>query len=97
MTMNRREEEDRLVGAQLAENIERRRAELRISQAECARRAEISISEIVVLEAGARLPLATTLKKVAAALDWEASDLLDGIRWVLPGEHDEGHIDRRRR
>lgn len=95
--MSRREEEDRLVGAQLAENIERRRTELGISQAECARRAEVSVSEIAVLEAGDRQPLATTLKKVAAALDWEPSDLLDGVRWVMPGEHDDGHIERRRR
>jgi transcriptional regulator with XRE-family HTH domain len=97
MTMNRREEDDRLVSRQLAENVTRRRGRIGISQAECARRAELPVSEIETLEAGERQPLASTLKKVAEALDCDLSYLLDGVRWVMPGDQGEGHIERGRR
>ncbi len=92
--MSRREEDDRLIKRQLAENIGRRRTELGIGRAECARRAEVSVSEIAALEDGERQPLASTLKKVAGALDWELSDLLDGLSWVMPTDDGEGHIER---
>jgi transcriptional regulator with XRE-family HTH domain len=94
MTMKRNKQDDRLVEAQLAENIKRRRAELDVDQAELARRAELAVSEIAALEAGDRLPLASTLKKVAEGLDCDLSDLLDGVRWVMPDDHHDGHIER---
>jgi transcriptional regulator with XRE-family HTH domain len=97
MTMKRRDQEDQLVKDQLAENIERRRAGLGIDQAELAGRVELPVSEIGALEAGERQPLASTLKKLAGALDCPLSDLLDGVRWVMPGEEGEGHVERRRR
>lgn len=92
--MKRNEKDDRLVRAQLAENIERRRAELGIDQAELARRGKVAVSEVAALEAGDRQPLASTLKKVAAGLDCDLSDLLDGVRWVMPDDHRDGHIER---
>lgn len=94
--MNQRKEENRLVSVQLAENIKRRRTEFGISQAELARRAEVAVSEVAALEAGERQPLASTLKKVAAGLECDLSDLLDGVRWVIPDDHNDGHIERRR-
>jgi transcriptional regulator with XRE-family HTH domain len=97
MTMNQKRDENRLIGEQLAENIKRRRAVLGISQAELARRAEVSVSEIAALEADERQPLASTLKKVAAGLECDVSDLLDGVRWVMPDDHHDGHIERRAR
>lgn len=95
--MRRNEQDDRLVSAQLAENIKRRRADLGIDQAELAARAEVAVSAVAALEAGDRQPLASTLKKVAAGLDCELSDLLDGVRWVMPDDHNDGHIERERR
>ncbi len=92
--MKRNEQDDRLVSAQLAENIERRRAELGIDQADLARRAKVAVSEVVALEQGDRQPLASTLKKVAAGLDCDLSDLLDGVRWVMPDGRHDGHIER---
>jgi transcriptional regulator with XRE-family HTH domain len=97
MTMKRNEQDDRLVEAQLAENIKRRRVELDVDQAELARRAELAVSEVAALEAGDRLPLASTLKKVAEGLDCDLSDLLDGVRWVMPDDHHEGRIEREER
>lgn len=95
--MRRNEQDDRLVSAQLAENIKRRRAELGTDQAELARRAEVAVSEVVALEQGDRQPLASTLKKVAGGLDCDLSDLLDGVRWVMPDDHHEGRIEREER
>jgi transcriptional regulator with XRE-family HTH domain len=97
MTMSRKGEDDRLVRRQIGQNVERRRTELGISQAECARRAEVTVSEIAALEAGGRQPLASTLQKVATALGWESSDLLAGVRWAMPDDHEDGRMERERR
>ena len=94
MTMSRKGEDDRLVRRQIGE---RRRAELGISQAECARRTETTVSEIAALESGGRQPLASTLEKVAAALEWAPSDVLAGVRWAMPDEHEDGRMERERR
>ena len=80
MTMNRKKMNMRLVKKQIARNIRRRRAELGITQAELARRAGISVSEVSALESATREPLASTLLKVASGLDWTPSDVLDGVR-----------------
>lgn len=92
--MSRRKEDDRLVRRKIGENVERRRLELGISRVECARRAGLSVREIAALEAGERQPLASTLKKVSCALEWGSSELLVGVRWVMPGDRDQGHIER---
>lgn len=94
--MDRHREDDRLVRRQIGENIERRRAELGISRAECAGRAGVTASEIGILEAGDRQPLASTLKKVAGALGWEVSDLVAGVSWTMPGADEDGHFERER-
>jgi transcriptional regulator with XRE-family HTH domain len=98
--MSRRKKDDRRARRRIGDNIARRRAELGIGRAECARRAEVSVSELSGLEGGERQPLASTLQKIAAALGCDVSDLLSGVRWVMVGEgSEEGHIevDRRRR
>jgi transcriptional regulator with XRE-family HTH domain len=97
MTMSQKREDDRQVRRQIGENVESRRAELGISQAECARRAEVPVSELAALESGDRQPLASTLERVAAALEWEPSDALAGVRWSMPHDHDHGHMERERR
>lgn len=95
--MRRSEQDDRIVSAQLAENIKRSRADLGIDQAELAGRAELAVSEVAALEAGDRQPLASTMTKVAEGLDCDLSDLLDGVRWAMPDDHHDGHIERERR
>jgi transcriptional regulator with XRE-family HTH domain len=97
MTMKRKKKDMRLVKEQLARNIGRRRAELGITQAELARRVELSVSEVSALESATREPLASTLQKLASGLDWGVSDILDGVRWVEPQDGEGGHIEGRRR
>lgn len=92
--MSRKKQDMRLAKRRLGHNIGRRRAELRITQAELARRAGLSVSEVSALESGDREPLASTLQKVASGLNWTASDLLDGVRWIRPRDDGEaGHIE----
>jgi transcriptional regulator with XRE-family HTH domain len=96
--MKRKKTDMRLVKEQLARNIGRRRAELGITQVELARRAGLSVSEVSALESASREPLASTLQRLASGLDWNSSDLLDGVRWVEPRDGGEsGHVERRRR
>lgn len=67
------------------------------TQAEPARRARLSVSEVSALESASREPLASTLKKLACGLDSEVSDLLDGVVRVGPrGGDDRGHLEARR-
>lgn len=94
--MNRKQEDGRLVERQIGGNIRRRRAVLDISRAELARRAELSYSEVSAVERGEREPLASTLLKITAALDFELSDLYAGVSWVTPAEDGRnGHMEAR--
>jgi transcriptional regulator with XRE-family HTH domain len=94
MTMNRRNEARCFVRRQVGKNLERRRAELGIDRAECARRARVTVSEIEAIEAGERQPLSDSILRIASTLDSEASDLLTGIFWVTPTEDGrEGHCE----
>jgi transcriptional regulator with XRE-family HTH domain len=98
MTMNRREQDDRLVERQIGGNVRRRRAVLDISRAELARRAELSYSEVSAVERGEREPLASTLLKITSALEFTLSDLYAGVSWVTPAEDGgNGHIEVDRR
>lgn len=84
-----REKDGLLVESQVGENVKRRRAELDITQAECARRSGLPVSEIAAIEAGEREPLSDTLLRLSAALEWQVSDLFAGVRWRTPRE--DGH------
>lgn len=92
--MNRKEIDRRLVRRKVGKNLERRRAELGIDRAECARRARVTVSEIEAIEDGERQPLSDSILRIASTLDWEVSDLLAGVRWVPPAEdRHEGHFE----
>ena len=67
------------------QNLRRCRRVANLSQEQLGLRAGLHRTEIGLLERGARVPRIDTLLKLAAALDIDASDLLDGIAW----EHGE--------
>jgi transcriptional regulator with XRE-family HTH domain len=94
--MNRKE--DRPVERRIGRNVSGRRADLDISRAELARRAELSYSEVSAVERGEREPLASTLLKITTALEFTVSDLYAGVNWVMPGQDGgEGRIEVDRR
>lgn len=68
-----------------AKNLRRFRRRSGMSQEKVGLRAELHRTEIGLLERGARVPRIDTLVKVAAALDIDPADLLEGIVWE-PGE-----------
>lgn len=57
-------------------NLKRSRQKLKLSQAELAKRAEISVSYVSMLERGQRCPPLETLDRLALALDVPAVSLL---------------------
>jgi transcriptional regulator with XRE-family HTH domain len=72
------------VRQRLGRNLWLARRHAAITQAEVARRADLHESVVSLLETGKRLPRADTLVKLAAALQIDPCDLLDGIEWI-PG------------
>jgi transcriptional regulator with XRE-family HTH domain len=75
-----------------AERLRVERAKARMSQEECARRAEVNRTQISVLESGKRLPRLETLLKLAGALEVEPGVLIGPARW-RPGIHEYGSFD----
>jgi DNA-binding XRE family transcriptional regulator len=77
------------------ENLVRSRKRAGLSQEELGARANLHRTAIGLLERGARMPRVDTLIKLAAGLDIDPSDLLDGMVWK-PGTTTEGRfIDTR--
>jgi transcriptional regulator with XRE-family HTH domain len=72
--------------SQLASNLERAMAERRLTVAEVADRAEISLSHLSLILRGKRMVQLDTLVKLAGALDLAPEKLLEGIEWVSDGE-----------
>lgn len=79
------EEFDRRFTRRLGRRIRRRRYFLELSQEALAERAGIHRTQISLYEKGRRMPLASTLTKLAAALDVSVDQLLVGIEWKVPG------------
>ncbi len=73
------------VTAQLGRRMRRRRRALDMSQENVAERAGIDRTQMSLYEHGERMPLASTLIKLAAAPDVSVSQLLVGIRWEVAG------------
>lgn len=67
----------------------RKRAAL--SQEQLGLLADLHRTEIGLLERGARVPRIDTLLKLAAALDIDPTELLEGITWE-PGRAVPGHF-----
>lgn len=68
-----------------AKNLRRCRRRSGMSQEQVGLRAQLHRTEIGLLERGARVPRIDTLVKVAAALNVNPAELLEGIDWE-PGE-----------
>lgn len=69
----------------LGRRIRRRRRALDISQETFAERAGIHRTQTTLYERGHRMPYASTLIKIAAALDVSVDQLLTGIEWDVEG------------
>jgi transcriptional regulator with XRE-family HTH domain len=68
------------------------RIEARISQEECAFRAEMHRTQISLVESAARMPRLETFVRLAGAVEVEPGELLGPIRW-RPGVHTLGSFD----
>ncbi len=66
-----------------------RRMHAALSQVDLARLIGIHRTEVSLLERGGRRPRLDTLLQLAAAVDVEPAELLDGMRWV-PGTVEVG-------
>jgi transcriptional regulator with XRE-family HTH domain len=69
--------------------LTRRRLHAAMSQEELARLVGIHRTEISLLERGGRRPRLDTLLQLAAAVETEPIELLDGMRWI-PGTVEVG-------
>jgi transcriptional regulator with XRE-family HTH domain len=79
------------VAEQFAANLVRARKKAGLTQEEVSWRAELHRTEVSQLERGLRVPRIDTLIKLAATLEAEPSELLDGIAWA-PGEMRPGRF-----
>ena len=92
---------DSRVMRQLGHRIRRRRNFLELSQENLAERADINRTLISLYENGVRMPLTSTLIKLAAALGVSVGRLLVGIEWEvvagppLHGPHEDDRWDPR--
>ena len=73
------------------QNLRRCRRVADLSQEQLGVRAGLHRTEIGLLERGARVPRIDTLLKLAAALDINPRELIDGIVWE-PGESHPGRF-----
>ncbi|HEX3737341.1 MAG TPA: helix-turn-helix transcriptional regulator [Solirubrobacterales bacterium] len=86
------------VAARIGRRIRRRRRALELSQENLGERAGIHHTPISLYEHGERMPLTSTLIKLAAGLGVSVGQLVAGIEWEpkagppLPGP-DEGDPD----
>jgi transcriptional regulator with XRE-family HTH domain len=69
--------------------LTRQRMHAAMSQEELARLVGIHRTEISLLERGGRRPRLDTLLQLAAAVETEPAELLDGMRWI-PGTVEVG-------
>jgi transcriptional regulator with XRE-family HTH domain len=72
---------DKRVAEQLGRRVKRRRNFLDLSQEAVAERAGIHHTQISLYEHGQRMPLTSTLIKLAAALGVSVDQLVTGIVW----------------
>lgn len=79
------DEFDRRVAVQLGRRVRRRRHFLDLSQEALADRAGIHRTQISLYETGDRMPLTSTLIKLAAGLGVSVDQLLVGVKWEVRG------------
>jgi transcriptional regulator with XRE-family HTH domain len=76
---------DTRVARQLGRRVKRRRNFLDLSQEALADRAGIHRTQISLYEHGARMPLVSTLIKLASALELSVEQIVVGIEWPVAG------------
>lgn len=79
------------IAAVFGDNLARVRKEADLSQDELSVRASVHRTEISQLERGLRVARIDTLIKLAASLEVQSSELLQGIDWT-PGETQIGRF-----
>jgi transcriptional regulator with XRE-family HTH domain len=79
------------IARRFGSNLKRHRQRAGLSQEEIGFRASLHRTEIGLLERGERLPRIDTAVKVAAALEVEPAELLEGISWSC-GDIRYGHF-----
>lgn len=73
------------IAARFGDNMARQRELADLTQEELSVRASLHRTEVSQLERGLRIPRIDTLVKLAASLEVEPAELLEGIDWQ-PGE-----------
>jgi transcriptional regulator with XRE-family HTH domain len=76
----------------LGRNLWLARRQAALTQEEVGRRADLHGSMISLLEAGKRLPRTDTLVRLAAALDADLGELVQGIEWIPGPPGGSGHF-----
>jgi transcriptional regulator with XRE-family HTH domain len=76
---------DKRVAEQLGRRIKRRRNFLDMSQEALAERTGIHRTQFSLYENGQRMPLTSTLIKLAAGLGVSVDQLVGGIKWEVTG------------
>jgi transcriptional regulator with XRE-family HTH domain len=79
------DEFDRRVAVELGRRIRRRRHFLDFSQETLALRAGVHRTQVSLWENGERMPLTSTLIRLAGALEASTDQLVAGTRWEPPG------------
>ncbi len=72
------------IAVRFGKNLLRARKRAGLSQEDVGFRASLHRTEIGMLERGTRLPRIDTLVKLAAAVEVEPGDLLEGLDWTAP-------------
>lgn len=72
---------NRHVAEQFGSNLRYCRRRARMSQEELSFRASIHRTAVGMIERGERMPRLDTLVKLAASLEVNAEELLDGLEW----------------
>ena len=75
-------------------NVVHRRERMGLSQAECAERAAVPVSELAAIEAGTGEPGAFSVARVAEVFGCDADDLMGDLRWISSAaEAGRGHYE----
>jgi transcriptional regulator with XRE-family HTH domain len=78
------------IAIRFGKNLVRCRKRAGLSQEEVGFRASLHRTEIGMLERGTRLPRIDTLVKLAAAVEVEPGELLEGLDWTAPATPSSG-------
>lgn len=81
-----------LVAKELGEAIRNRRHAAGLTQANCARAADMHRNDLSMIERGRRCPRIDWVVNLAAVLDLEPAHLLAGVDWTPRTREHRGHF-----